>query len=471
MTEPTIVPDSRGVVYCATRKPAYVQLAAQSARSLRALAPELAITLFTDQKPLPPGLADAFTRVEKLESPTRIPSPDWANGLIDKIVAIQNSPYERTFFIDADTLVRDDAVLKNLDRLDDVDILITECAEDASRSRRMMARPIYSSGILVYLHTPAVSLLIKKWLKLSLQNLEIVKSGAGAQALGLTSLNNEQARFLALTDQYSLAQILAPDRCPSSLKVETLGEEWNFRGDGKRHPDRSIIIDHQESLRGGSATVESSNQTTLSPQDRMIAAFPTPIFLRTIAGNDKLNQLLASTVREMAASQKSDDAFRSHQGGFYSDATFFQSVRPGVEQLQHHVQTTVVEYIHQLLGANGPKMHVDLGAWVALTRAGDYQAPHVHAGATLSGIYYVEIPDVPEPQGCIDILNPIVSQEMTFLRSYSKTICRICPQPGNLLIFPAYCRHFVHPFTGTGERICVVFNVTVSQVRLGRSSE
>ena len=72
MTEPTIVPDSRGVVYCATRKPAYVQLAAQSARSLRALAPEL-ITLFTDQKPLPPGLADA-TRVEKLESPTRIPA-------------------------------------------------------------------------------------------------------------------------------------------------------------------------------------------------------------------------------------------------------------------------------------------------------------------------------------------------------------------------------------------------------------
>ena len=52
---------------------------------------------------------------------------------------------------------------------------------------------------------------------------------------------------------------------------------------------------------------------------------------------------------------------------------------------------------------------------------------------------------------------------MTFLKGFSKTYCRVRPRPGDLLIFPAYLKHIVHPFFGDGERIAVVFNAAVQR--------
>ena len=52
---------------------------------------------------------------------------------------------------------------------------------------------------------------------------------------------------------------------------------------------------------------------------------------------------------------------------------------------------------------------------------------------------------------------------MTFLKGFSKTYCRIQPHAGDLLIFPAYLKHIVHPFFGDGERIAVVFNASVQR--------
>ena len=456
-----------GAIYCATRKPAYLVLAANSARSFRCVAPNLPITLFTNLGDLPKEIRAAFTDVRTTPSPDRITEPDWANGLLDKIESIKASPYARTLFIDADTLVHDKAVQTVFDQLESKDILITECAPDASRSRQMMGRPIYSTGILAYRKNDAVRALLQNWFTLALRYLGLVQAGQISDIPGVDRLTEAEARFLALTDQFSLAQLLAPDRSPDGLVVECLGEEWNFRGDGKRKPARRIVIDHQESIRMGKRSFESPAPKKAG-KDNFIAAFATPIFLRHYADTAELNDTLAETIRQMAHSQQSSDRFRSHQGGFYSDDSFFRTKLPGVERLERLVQHAVTDYIREVEGPNAPTLRVDLSAWVALTRAGDYQAPHVHGGATLSGIYYVEVPDVTEPQGCIDLLSPLEQQEMSFLKRYSKTHCRVCPKVGDLLIFPAYCKHFVHPFTGADDRIAVVFNATVYQQRLGR---
>ena len=456
-----------GAIYCATRKPAYLTLAANSARSLRCVAPNLPITLFTNLGDLPSEIRSAFTEVRMIASPDCVSEPDWANGLLDKIESIKASPYERTLFIDADTLVRDEAVQTLFDHLESKDILITECALDASRSRRIMGRRIYSSGILGYRKNDAVRALLRDWFALTLHYLELVQAGRVGDIPGVDHLTEAEVRFLAATDQFSLAQVLAPDRTPDGLVVECLGEEWNFRGDGKRKPANRIIIDHQESIRMGDRGFESPGPQKAA-QDKFIAAFATPIFLRHFGDTAELNHTLAETVRQMAHSERSSDRFRSHQGGFYSEDSFFQTKLPGAERLERLVQHAVSDYVRQLEGPNAPKLRLDLSAWVALTRAGDYQAPHVHGGATLSGIYYVEVPNVPEPQGCIDLLSPLEQQEMSFLKRYSKTHCRVCPRAGDLLIFPAYCKHFVHPFAGEQERIAVVFNATVYQQRLGR---
>lgn len=208
------------------------------------------------------------------------------------------------------------------------------------------------------------------------------------------------------------------------------------------------------------------------PEARMIGAFASPIMVRRGLGSNALNQRLSRTIRAMADDGPSDDAFRAHQGGFYSDATFFQDAPDGAADLQPIVANAVTGYIQQVLGGPLRQGRVEISGWVGVHHAGDYQTPHVHAGTTISGIYYVQVPpDKPEPQGCLDILNPLDLQEMTFLRGFARTHCRIYPQAGDVVLFPAYCKHLVHPFQGAGERMTVVFNATVVQPRLGKLAQ
>jgi len=198
-----------------------------------------------------------------------------------------------------------------------------------------------------------------------------------------------------------------------------------------------------------------------------IEAFSTPIFLRECEEESHLNQTLASTVRTLAQENPSDDGKRSHQGGFYTPLDLLEQGLPGIAEIERIFRECSVEYIHKVL-ANGygrkNKTHPEylkLNAWAALTTEGDYQPPHVHAGANFSGVYYVKVPKRPEPEGCIDLLNPLVTQEMTFIPGASTTHCRIVPRAGNLLLFPNYCRHFVHPLKINAERIVIVFNAVI----------
>jgi hypothetical protein len=82
-----------GALYIITQDPRYVDLLLTSAASLKKAMPELPITAFS-QFPVESGLFESVVRVE--------PSKD---GFYDKSKLIQNSPYERTLFIDADTFV------------------------------------------------------------------------------------------------------------------------------------------------------------------------------------------------------------------------------------------------------------------------------------------------------------------------------------------------------------------------------
>ena len=46
----------------------------------------------------------------------------------------------------------------------------------------------------------------------------------------------------------------------------------------------------------------------------------------------------------------------------------------------------------------------------------------------------------------------------------------IAPEPGMMLLFPAWMPHMVHPFYGLGERIAISFNVRVNDFSVGPPS-
>lgn len=198
--------------------------------------------------------------------------------------------------------------------------------------------------------------------------------------------------------------------------------------------------------------------------DTMVQAFATPIFLRKRAGTAEMNAELAQTVRGLATDQPSDDAHRAHQGGFYTKGDFFElETLPGVQRMRQVAAKAVMDYIRQVTGRTDLPSRIQIISWAALTRARDYQTPHVHAGATLSGVYYAVAPPRPEPQGCIDFVTPLDLKEMTFLKGDAKTYVRVVPEAGDLVLFPAYLKHFTHPFFDDDERIVIVFNAVVSR--------
>lgn len=242
----------RGVVMVATRNDGYVVLAASCAASIRHHLPDLPITLFTNVRAIPPEYAAPFDAIVEIESPTRH-KLDWANGLMDKIRGIRQSPYERTFYIDVDTVVRSPALADSFAMLDEHDLLITECAEDASYSRRLIARPLYSTGILAWRRSDKVSRLFSAWTDFALECLAAARDGRLADLPGLADLTEDERTFLALTDQYTLAQFLAPGVNEFDLDVKVLEERWNFRGDGLREPPEGLIVDHRMAVKQGKA--------------------------------------------------------------------------------------------------------------------------------------------------------------------------------------------------------------------------
>jgi uncharacterized protein (TIGR02466 family) len=198
--------------------------------------------------------------------------------------------------------------------------------------------------------------------------------------------------------------------------------------------------------------------------DTLLQAFATPIFLRKNAGTPELNATIAATIRGLEARHESDDAHRAHQGGFYTKGDFFEKQDlPGVTEMRAVAAKAVVDYIRQVTGRKDMPSRIQIISWSAITRARDYQTPHVHAGATLSGVYYAVAPPRPEPQGCIDFLTPLDLKEMTFLKGDSNTYCRVVPEAGDLVLFPAYLKHYTHPFFDDGDRIVVVFNAHISR--------
>ena len=190
--------------------------------------------------------------------------------------------------------------------------------------------------------------------------------------------------------------------------------------------------------------------------------FPTPIYFDEKAGNNQLNIELATLIRKQSESTLSDDAFRAHQGGFYSTGELFNQPEPCVKQVMSVIRNGLNSYFEDL-SISQSIVDVTLQGWVALTRAGDYQTPHIHRGANISGVYYVAMANCEPPQGCIDFITPLDVQEATFLSGLSRSHCRVIPSAGAMVIFPSYLRHFTHPFKSDDERICVVFNAFVEQ--------
>ena len=203
-------------------------------------------------------------------------------------------------------------------------------------------------------------------------------------------------------------------------------------------------------------------------QDEFETHFPVLFMQRRHTGVAALNRELASLVRELERTRKSwaPNTKKQYRAGYSSALDFFDLPHPAVPVARQLTVDAVGAYMKHLQGVGLLEMgestladyRMELFGWCVLLRQGDWVCPHIHKGGAFSGVYYVEVPPLEYPEGCIEFVNPQGFYGSVPGRALAETT-RLMPEEGTMLLFPASYMHLVYPFHGTGDRICFSFTV------------
>jgi hypothetical protein len=242
--------DQAGIVYVATRKENYVAEAFLSAHSAKDLMPNLPITLFTDMVDSVFCKGHCFDKVVPIATQTNYRSR-WADGQLDRIKCLIQSPYERTLHIDTDTRIQTAEIKAFFKKLDSIDIAMAECQMDASVSASHYGHPMFNVGVILYKKSDNVIRLFDEWRALTTVHFDLANLDVVPPVDCLPHIDDQELRReLLFMDQLSMVQLLSPEVNKLELRLEILPEAWNYRGSGKdRVFKQAIKINHHPSLR------------------------------------------------------------------------------------------------------------------------------------------------------------------------------------------------------------------------------
>jgi hypothetical protein len=149
-----ITASEKGILYIATGRRHLGEMLI-SARSVRRHMPGVPIVVYTDQQDLP---ADVFDEVRPISDPR--------HSFIDKIAPLCDTPFERTIFLDTDTL----ACAPFTDLFEILDRFDLALAHAPYRHDRPFVTPNcfaeLNTGVLAYRRTPEMVSLFQDWLRL-----------------------------------------------------------------------------------------------------------------------------------------------------------------------------------------------------------------------------------------------------------------------------------------------------------------
>lgn len=192
--------------------------------------------------------------------------------------------------------------------------------------------------------------------------------------------------------------------------------------------------------------------------------FETPLLVLDLPEPQALNAAVLAWLPERRA--RDPGIQRANGGGWHSTPDLTISREPLCQEL---MQTLVGVSQHALrahYGRNGqpvPPFGAAAQAWLMVLGPNDYVLPHDHAGAHWSAAYYVDPGDGPTdgPSGCIAFVHPVTGLPQVPGLPTEPTEFSIRPRAGMLVLFPAWLKHYVHPYRGARERVVVSFNLTL----------
>ena len=190
--------------------------------------------------------------------------------------------------------------------------------------------------------------------------------------------------------------------------------------------------------------------------------WPTTIMSVILPGSDMANPVLTEFINEL-------DDERSNLTTEYLDQEFLEIDHPVIKWLNDCFKRATTDYAKN--SELDYEINFSIQGWPNINRFGDYHNLHNHPHSWLSGTYYVSVPNDDPIIGSRNDLNPNhisffdprPQANMTAIRK-DKQIdpeFRHKPSSGELLMWPAFLHHLVHPNLCHEERISISFNVVL----------
>ncbi|HJP06097.1 MAG: hypothetical protein CL395_09195 [Acidiferrobacteraceae bacterium] len=200
----------------------------------------------------------------------------------------------------------------------------------------------------------------------------------------------------------------------------------------------------------------------MSDQTQFLSLWPTAIMRDHLPSDEAINQALTDEIMRL-------DNERADFTTDYLEDNLLTSAHPALVWLRECINHAVIRYIQHSAIDYAVDWH--LQGWANVNRFGDYHNLHNHPHAWLSGTYYVSVPDMPvdlpgradRTPGAISFFDPRPQANMAAIKADGQVDpeYRIQPQVGEILVWPAFLHHLVHPNLSQDNRISVSFNVVL----------
>ena len=203
-----------------------------------------------------------------------------------------------------------------------------------------------------------------------------------------------------------------------------------------------------------------------APKPVTVPLFATPVANHLWPDSKDLNRELTELV--LAREPAEQGIARSNVGGWHSGTDLFAWKAPAVAELAGRIGRYVTALFRSVaLDPKAPTPGFRLEGWANVLRYGQYHSVHSHPNAFWSGVYYVNgnppaAGDHPF-SGKLELLDPRPGVGMNYVEGtnlHGRFL--VNPSPGQMVVFPGWLQHQVHPYFGTGERMTIAFNVIVT---------
>ncbi|GAB5498563.1 MAG: hypothetical protein PsegKO_08740 [Pseudohongiellaceae bacterium] len=206
----------------------------------------------------------------------------------------------------------------------------------------------------------------------------------------------------------------------------------------------------------------------LKVEAQQMGLFETPVVFCTVNNGEHLMADLERVIRNRAAA--SDGVKRSNIGSWHSDSDMLNWGGPAASQLAT-TATNICKRMSHFLGGSAEDLDWFVRMWANVTPHGGLNHVHAHPGNLWAAVLYLDMgaeTDDEDVGGNFYLEDPRFP--MCAMRETSLRMSGMDGKPqqyevdfklarGNLIVFPAWLRHGVRPYTGNRERISIAMNI------------